>query len=169
MAADSRRATSSQTSVVTRIRELRGMTVGQLRETWVELFGEEARTRNKEYLFRRLAWRVQEMAYGGLSDRAKVRAIELAEGVSIRVRPPRGFDPATVMATKPKRDPRLPKAGTVLVRQYRGEEIRVTVLDRGFEWDGRTFDSLTAVTFSITKTHWSGRLFFGLTSRRRAR
>lgn len=154
-------------SLLAEIARLRGMTVGELRARWRDLNGEEARSRNKEFLFRRLAWRVQELAYGGLSDRAKARAAELAGDAPLRIRPPKCFEPTALAPPPPKRDPRLPKVGTVLVRQYHGREIRVAVRDDGFEWNGRMFDSLTAVARAITGQHWNGRLFFGLTARSR--
>lgn len=160
------RQTAPADSVLAEIQRLRRMTVGELRDRWRELYpGEEARSRNKQFLFRRLAWRVQELAYGGLSERAKSRLAELAADVPLRIRPPKGFDPTTV-GSAPKRDPRLPKVGSVLVRPYRGSDVRVLVREDGFEWDGRAFDSLSAVARAITGQHWNGRLFFGLTTRR---
>ena len=161
------RQTAPADSVLVEIQRLRAMTVGELRDRWRELYSDDARSRNKDFLFRRLAWRLQELAYGGLSDRAKARAAELAGNAPLRIRPPRGFEPTALAPPPPKRDPRLPKVGTVLVRDYRGEEIRVAVRDDGFEWNGRTFDSLTAVARAITGQHWNGRLFFGLTTRSR--
>ena len=63
------------------------------------------------------------------------------------------------------RDPRLPKAGTVLTRVFNGKEIKVTVLDRGFEYDGETWRSLSAIAKAVTGTSWNGFLFMGLQSR----
>ena len=161
----------TDSSVLRKIDALRRMSVGELHEKWRELYdGEEPRSRNKYFLWRRLAWRVQELAYGGLSERAKARIKEIqAMNPPIRVRPPRGWEPPANGDVSPKtyRDERLPAPGTVLTRTYRGEEYRVTVLDDGFEWDGRHFKSLSAVARAITGQKWNGPLFFGLTKRKR--
>jgi hypothetical protein len=92
-----------QASVLAQINELRGMKVAQLRVRWRELFGEDSRSNNRDFLWRRLAWRVQELAYGGLSERAKARLAELSKEVDIRFLPPRGWKEAleTTMASRP--------------------------------------------------------------------
>jgi hypothetical protein len=162
-----------QASVTAQIQALRGMKVADLRVKWRELFGEDSRSNNRDFLWRRLAWRVQELAYGGLSDRAKARLTELSKEVDIRFLPPRGWRQALEATTSsppqvergPVRDPRLPKPGTVLSRLYRGHDIRVTVLDKSFEWNGRPYRSLSAVAREVTGQRWNGMLFFGLTKR----
>ena len=162
-----------ENSVIRRIHALRQMTVAELRCEWERLCGEPTRSKNKDYLFRRLAWRVQEIAHGGLSDAAKDRIAELATGTVTRVRTPRGALDAAVAANQPnpapipKRDPRLPAPGTALTRQYHGREIRVLTLDDGFEYDGNHYGSLSAVARAITGARWNGKLFFGLTQRKR--
>jgi hypothetical protein len=86
---------------------------------------------------------------------------------------PVGYQPNTKAvstppgAVGPSRDHRLPTPGSTLVRQYRGADIRVLVLDHGFEWDGRRFESISEVAHAITGSHWSGPLFFGLRKRTR--
>lgn len=164
-----------QASVTAQIQSLRGMKVAELRVKWRELFGEDSRSNNRDFLWRRLAWRVQELAYGGLSDRAKARLAELSKEVDIRFLPPRGWKQTIEAATTarpavdggPVRDPRLPKPGTVLSRLYRGHDIRVAVLDKGFEWEGRPYRSLSAIAREVTGQRWNGMLFFGLTKRDR--
>jgi hypothetical protein len=151
------------------------MRVAELRVKWRELFGEDSRSNNRDFLWRRLAWRVQELAYGGLSERAKARLAELSNQVDLRFLPPRGWKEAleTTMASRPAvasrpiRDTRLPKPGTVLSRPYRGHDIRVTVLEKGFEWQGRPYRSLSAIAREVTGQRWNGMLFFGLTKRSR--
>ena len=164
--------TANNTGVLAQIAELQRMTVTQLRVRWIELYGEPSRSNNRAYLWRRLAWRLQEICYGGLSERAKRRLEELASEVDfVRVLPPRGWEPPTAKSEQPKRparDPRLPAPGSTLTRQYHGREIRVLVLDDGYEMDGRRFDSLSALAREITGQKWNGRLFFGLTSRKKA-
>jgi hypothetical protein len=165
-----------QASVIAQIQALRQMRVADLRVKWRELFGEDSRSNNRDFLWRRLAWRVQELAYGGLSERAKRRLEELGRVVDIRFLPPRGWRDALEKLTTaapppsergPLRDPRLPKPGTVLSRLYRGHDIRVTVLDKGFEWNGRPYRSLSAIAREVTGQRWNGLLFFGLTTRAR--
>ncbi len=162
-------------NVIRRIHALRQMTVAELRGEWNRLFGEPTRSRNRDYLFRRLAWRMQEIEHGGLSDCAKTRMAELVSGTAARARTPReALDAATVAnqpkadpVSGPKRDPRLPAPGTVISRTYRGRELRLLVLDDGFELDGAHYRSLSEAARAVTGSRWNGRLFFGLTERKR--
>jgi len=147
------------------------MSVGQLHDRYAEVFGEAARSRHRQYLVRRIAWRVQANAEGGLSDRALRRAEELANDADVRVTPPRGAlaRPARttpprpdVVAVPPGYDPRLPRPGTVIVRDYKGRRLVVTVLVDGFEHDGERYRSLSALAKAITGSHMNGFRFFGL-------
>jgi len=164
-----------QASVTDQIDALRRMTVGDLRVRWRELYGEDTRSCNRVYLWRRLAWRVQELAYGGLSERAKARLAELSKDDDLRMLPPRSWQPsasnsgapAPETPRQPLRDPRLPKPGSTLSRQYRGHEVRILVLEDGFEYEGRQYASLSALAREITGQRWNGLLFFGLTKRER--
>lgn len=166
-------ARPEQTSVTSQILALQGMKVSELRAEWRRLYGEDTRSCNRQYLWRRLAWRVQELAYGGLSDRAKTRIAELNCDEDLRFLPPRGWNPAAIVApastsgrgARPVRDPRLPAAGAVINRHYRGQEIRIAVLEKGFEYQGRPYRSLSAVARAVTGQKWNGWLFFGLTRR----
>lgn len=146
---------------------LRRMTPAELRDKYLEVFGEATRSGNKDFLFKRLAWRIQSLAEGSLSERAKQRAAELARDADIRMTMPK--TPVTtpgaqtaVKPTLPGGPKRMPPSGTVLTRQYRGRLIEVTVLPMGFEWEGQVFKSLTAVAKAVTGSHWNGLLFFGL-------
>ena len=146
------------------------MTVGELRQRHVELFGEQTRSGNRQWLYRRLAWRVQALAEGGLSERAQQRARELTREADIRLRPPTAPEHNGPVADEPRatasmripQDARLPAPGTVLTRAYKGHEYRVTVLSRGFEHDGQVYRSLTAVAYAITGSHWNGYHFFAI-------
>lgn len=146
--------------IVIQIAQLRQMKVAELRAKYAEVFGEPTFSRNKDYLWKRIAYRIQELAEGGLSDRAKERAEELARDTDLRVRPPKDARLPDVEAPAKKRDVRLPPAGTVLTRAFGGREHAVTVLERGFEYDGRTYDSLSAVARAIAGTRWNGFVFF---------
>jgi len=163
-------------TIRTEIEALRSMTVGRLRERYAEVFGEPSRSYNKQFLFRRVAWRIQALAEGGLSERARQRALEIANDADLRVRPPKdaiayGGPPAenraTVIRVRHAADGRLPMPGSLLVRDYRGKQILVKVLENGFQYDDRQYSSLTAIAQEVTGTKWTGFAFFGLTPRRR--
>jgi hypothetical protein len=148
---------------------LRRMTVPDLRRRYAEVFGEETRCRHKEYLWRRIIWRMQAVEEGDLSERALRRAEELANDADLRVRAPRkaavaapAAERTTVGRVEVPLDSRLPVPGTVLPREYKGKTIRVTVLDHGFECEGLVYRSLSAVARAVTGCHWNGYLFFGL-------
>ncbi len=151
-------------SIVAQIAALKGMTVGQLREVYQEKFGEPSKSRNKQWLFKRIAWRIQELAEGGLSERAKKRALELANDADLRLRPPKGHV-IPMAPAKPKRDPRLPAAGTELKRAFNGKEHTVRVDEDGFTYKGKPYKSLSAIAKQITGTQWNGFLFFGLVTK----
>ena len=156
------------------INRLRHMSVDQLRDRWRELYGEESRSRNKDFLFRRLAFRLQEIRLGGLSDRAKARLTELGQAEFQRGRTPNGgcvvTGPGPMATASPRRvrDARLPVSGSVITKRYKGRELRVVVREDGFEYDGAVFGSLSALAREITgSTHINGKLFFNLVTRKR--
>lgn len=154
------------TSIAKEVAALERMTVGELHNRYAEVFGERARSRHKQYLVRRIAWRIQATAEGGLSERALRRAEELADIRDVRVMPPRATPsprPGRPAATaRLPLDRRLPAVGTAITREYRGQTISVTVLADGFEYAGERYRSLTAVAKAITDTHINGFRFFGL-------
>ena len=153
----------TQASIATQIAQLQAMTVGQLREEYERVFGEEARSRNRTWLWRRIAWRVQELEYGGLSERAKRRLEELMSDAELALRTPPGrFQEARDTAVRQTRDPRLPRPGTALLKSYKGQRVVVEVLHDGFSYGGQVFRSLSAVARAVTGTRWNGWAFFGL-------
>ncbi|MCS6851712.1 MAG: DUF2924 domain-containing protein, partial [Gemmataceae bacterium] len=138
---------------------------GQLCQRYAELFGEPTRSRHRTYLIRKILWKLQAVAEGDLSERARRRAEELARGFELRVMAPKGSPAATAtVPTMPARpaDPRLPAPGTALVRRYKGRTLQVTVLPDGFDFEGERFKSLSAVAKKITGSHVNGYRFFGL-------
>ena len=153
------------------VQRLKGMTTRQLREKYLEVFGEATRSHNKQFLVKRIAWRMQALKEGDLSERAHKRAMELARDADLRIRPGKEVTGPTsdaspqrtvVHAFSPSHDHRMPIVGTLLTREYRGEAIRVTVLEKGFEYTGEVYRSLTAIANAITGSHWNGYGFFGL-------
>jgi hypothetical protein len=150
-------------NIAKEVAALEQMTVGQLQQRYVEVFSEPVRSRHKQYLIRRIAWRLQANAEGGLSERALRRAEELANIADVRVTPPRVATGAATSATAPPTlatDRRLPPAGTAITRRYKGRTISVTILLDGFEYDGERYRSLSAVAKAITGSHMNGFRFF---------
>ncbi len=139
---------------------LGGMSTGQLCERYAELFGQPVRTRHRAFLIRKIAWRLQAVAEGDLTERARRRATELANDADVRVMPPK----RVVLKVQPEMasDSRLPAPGTAIVRKYRGRSLRVLVLADGFEYEGQRYKSLSAVAKAITGSHCNGFRFFKL-------
>ena len=147
------------------------MCVADLREKYREVFGENPRCSHKGFLWKRIAWRMQALAEGELSGRARRRAEELANDADLRIRAPKGFykpvaasasEHTIVRSFSPSHDRRLPMPGASLTREYQGKTIRVTVLNKGFEYEDQIYRSLTAVAKAVTGSHWNGFLFFGI-------
>lgn len=155
-------------TMAARIRRLREMTVPELRAEYARVFGEETRSHHKDQLWRKIAWRIQALEEGDLSERARRRAEELANDADVRIVPPRGAfgcpapERTETHAFRTSHDSRLPMPGTILTREYRGRETRVTVLEKGFECEGAVYRSLTAVAKAVTGSNWNGYHFFGL-------
>lgn len=155
--------------VTAQIAALSGMTVGELREKFLAVYGEPTRSSNKVYLRKKTAWKIQADAEGGLSQRALDRIEELAPLAPIRWRP--NLKDMQVPGEEERkketpRDPRLPPTGTVLTRIHKGKEHKVEVLADGFAYDGKRYSSLTQVAFVIAQSHWNGYLFFGLAGKK---
>ena len=152
--------------VADRIAKMESMSTSRLRETYAELFGEATNSCNWKWLFRRCAWRVQALAEGTLSIRAKKRAKELANDADIRVIPPIDTVPdaagpkVTNSAMALNRDKRLPMPGTTLKRLFKNTEYFVKVLPDGFEYRSNFYRSLSAIAYAITGSHWNGYNFF---------
>lgn len=156
-----------------KVSELRRMTVGELRREYATVFGEPTRSYHKEFLVRRIAWRVQANAEGGLPERARQRALEIANDADLRTRAPGPARPPAAATGAPAgrvvarsvdvpADARLPMPGALLTREYRGRTIRVRVLPNGFDYEGTLYRSLSAAAQAVTGAHWNGYLFFGI-------
>lgn len=161
--------TKGDTALLDEIEELRMLKVAELRARYLELFGEESASRNKGYLFKRIAYRLQEKKYGGLTPRARARAELLAIDAPIRRRVTAGTQPReTVRRPRLSRDPRLPPVGTELRRVFDGVEHVVTVLEDAFTFGGRQYRTLSAIAREVTGTRWNGYGFFGLLAKESA-
>lgn len=135
-------------SVLAQIAALKAKSTPELRALWNELFDREPAPLGRRYLEDRLAFRVQELAHGGLSDRARRKLEVLVDQI----------DPKTARRREPSR--LLP--GTQLRREWRGIEHVVTVREHDFEYQRRAYKSLSAIARAITSVRWNGPLFFGL-------
>lgn len=150
----------------TKIEALNNKSIPELQKEFEALFnGQKASSDNKVYLVRRIAYRLQEQEYGGLSQKAQNRLKELI-GL---------YDPVNNKAIRPKvsvetqvrtksrgRDTRLPIPGTIITKNYKGKKIEVKVLEKGFEYEGKVYKNLTAIADKITGAHWNGYYFFNL-------
>jgi hypothetical protein len=159
------------TTVLMEIETLRGASLAALREKFREVFQEETRSRHREHLFRRIAWRLQALVEGDLSERARERAREIAQDANLRTVAPRDFfgvEGERVQTTpsdrnQRQRDSRLPLPGVLLNRKWKGRTILVEVLAKGFLYENRHYASLSAIAVAVTGTRWNGLAFFGLT------
>ena len=156
--------------IKTELERLESMPISELRAEFRRVWGYSHSTHNRKTLIRRICWKLQEQEYGGLSERARRRAREIADEALVRVIPPPGWPGGgktqEAGVTSRGRDERLPSPGTVLSRQYRGKTYHVTVLDEGFDYDGDVYSSLSAVAKAITGNSWNGFRFFGLAPRK---
>ncbi len=148
---------------------LQRMTVRELRVRYAAVFGEATRAGNKAWLVKRIAWRLQSQAEGGLSERARRRAAELANDADVRLSPPKAKPATPAPETRTKTatlvvasDDRLPPPGSIVTREYRGQTLQVAVLPHGFEFEGEVYKSLSAVSKAITGQHCNGYHFFRL-------
>lgn len=135
------------------------LTVRELIEKYESVFGFATKSRNKPNLIKQIAWRIQELNEGGLSERAVRRIADLGD------RLPPGWQRSATLQLKAAavpRDPRLPGPGAVLHRSYAGVEHAVTTLETGFEYNGEHFESLSTIAKRISGKSWNGYKFFGL-------
>jgi DUF2924 family protein len=159
------------TAILIQLENLRRLSLAGLREKYREVFQEQTRSHHREHLFRQIAWRLQALAEGDLTERARRRAHEIARDADLRIVAPRGFLSVggerveTVPGDRnlSRQDRRVPMAGTLLRRRWHGQTIVVEVLAKGFRYDNRDYSSLSAIASEITGTRWNGVAFFGLT------
>ena len=137
-------------SVLTQLAALKGASAPDLKAKWRELFDTDPPAYNRRFLESRLAYRIQELAYGGLSRQTLERLQAMAKQY------------ATRDASARKARPLRPIAGTKLIREWQGVEHCVTVRTDDFEYLGRPYKSLSSVAREITGTKWNGWVFFGL-------
>ncbi len=149
------------------VAQMQRMTVNELRQKFAEVHGESTNSRHKVWLIKRIAWRMQANIEGDLSERARRRAMEIANDADIRMMPPRERKPReavpatkTVVVEVDSKPTRSLTVGQSLQRLYKGQNIVVLVRGDGFEWEGQKYKSLTAVAKAVTGKHWNGFNFF---------
>ena len=144
-----------QDSILAQLAALKTMPAPELRKQWQKLFDTSPPRYNRKFLESRLAYRIQELAYGGL----KPETVKRLEAMGQQL------DGGSPIIRRIRADEK-PIAGTRLIREYQGVEQTVTVLNDGYEWQGRPYQSLSAIARAITGTRWNGWRFFGLKNKR---
>jgi len=151
---------------LTEIMELKDKSLLELKAIYKEVYGAEtAPSSNKVYLWRKIAYKLQEVEHGGISAQAQSKIEEFIQK----------YDPVNNKALRPgddsddkgkksklSRDKRLPIPGTIITKEYKGASLEVKILERGFEYNNKLYRSLTAIAKEVTSAHWNGYLFFGL-------
>jgi len=148
-------------NIVKQIADLERASMADLQHRWQQLIGTGPPRYNREFLVRRLAHRLQELTHGGLSQSARTKMDRLLDGA--------GYDEIGAVRAdrRPAQGRGLPVLGTRLIREWNGERHEVTVVQGGFEYQGRRYRSLSVIASAITGTHWNGPAFFGLRSKRK--
>jgi hypothetical protein len=146
---------STDTSV--HIAELHRLPMRDLRDRWRAVMGADPPRYNRSFLIRRLAYRLQDLAHGGLSQDARARMDELLAQAGCDEL---GSPHVKKQITRGQRE--MPIIGTRLIREWNGQPHEVTAVQGGFAYRGRRYRSLTAIAEIITGTHWNGPAFFGV-------
>jgi len=155
-----------QENLLTKIMSLKDASLEKLKKKYSELFKDKpAPSNNKTYLWKKIAYKLQELEYGGLSTETQSKIQELIQK----------YDPVNNKAIRPekttqdqpkkpnlRRDKRLPIPGTVITKEYKGIELQVKILESGFEYNSKVYKTLTAIAKEVTGAHWNGYLFFNL-------
>ena len=146
--------------ILARILALKTVSLPELQNEYSALYDvKKAPSNNKTYLWQRIAYRIQELEYGSLPEEAKDKAKEMAKE----------YDPINNKALRNgankcgiSRDRRLPLPGTIITKNYKGADIRVKILEKGFEYNGKVYRSLTSIAKAVTGSHWNGYLFLNM-------
>ena len=140
---------NSHTELSRKIAALSDLTAQQLRVEWRRLYRSHSPRLSRDLLIRAVAYRMQELAYGGLSKATQRKLVTLTKELETN---------GSIVSDA---NPRI-RPGARLVREWRGRTHTVVVTEAGFEYAGKTYSSLTKIAQAITGAHWSGPRFFGL-------
>ncbi len=154
-------------------KRLEKLSITELRLEYEEVFGEITTSRHARHIIKRILWQMQANLYGGLSEDALKRANKLADLnrlrlTSPRLKPPSG-DAQIINRTLPRAITENQSdiaPGTQIERMYKGQRIVAMVMENGVRYGGELYRSLTAVAKTVTGSHTSGKVFFGLTKRK---
>ena len=147
---------------------MKSMATAALQEYFETVCLEPPRSRNRDWMIKKIAWRLQANEQGGLPERVRQRALAMADDADLRKRPPQSFTDQISLAVEQTtvidtgRDPRLPPSGAHLYKTYKGKKLAVYVGDNTFEFNGTTYGTLSAVAKAISGSHVNGFTFFGL-------
>ena len=151
-------------TIAVRIRALQQISVHELQKEYCRVFGEKTTATHKGFLLKKIAWKIQELEFGGITEEVKEKALAIVENLGLT-----GRIPSIKLKKKRKiitqssfQDKRLPLPGTVIIRKYKDKQVAVQVLEDGFEYKGCKYRSLSAVAKAVTGSHWNGFSFFGI-------
>ena len=155
-----------QENLLTKIMNLKDASLEELKKKFAELFdGRPAPSNNKTYLWKKIAYKLQELEYGGLPTETQGKIQELIQKYDpVNNKAVRPEDTTQDQSKKPnlRRDKRLPIPGTVITKEYKGIKLQVKILESGFEYNSKVYKTLTAIAKEVTGAHWNGYLFFNL-------
>ncbi len=153
-------------TTLSKIMELKEKSLGDLKAKYEELFdGKKAPSNNKVYLWRKIAYRMQELEYGSVPAETQGKIQELItkyDPVNNKSLRPDNASDNQIKKTRLSRDKRLPIPGTIVTKEYKGVILQVKILERGCEYNSKVYKSLTAIAKEVTGAHWNGYLFFGI-------
>ena len=152
------------------VARMKAMPISDLKQRFEDVCGRQPRSSNRDWLIKKIAWRLQADIEGDLPERVRLRALALADDSDLRIRPTRQFaeqvdeaDRQTSLPTwREDRDPRLPPPGEPITKVYKGQTLTVLVREEDFEFNGETYKSLTAIANEVTGSHVNGYAFFNL-------
>ena len=151
-------------TILEQIMMLKNASVSELQKKYSELFeGRKALSNNKVFLWRKIAYRMQELEYGSVPAETQGKIQELIakyDPINNKSLRPDNTPDNQVKKTRLSRDKRLPIPGTVVTKEYKGIMLQVKILESGFEYNGKVYKSLTAIAKEVTGAHWNGFLFF---------
>jgi hypothetical protein len=154
------------------VASMKRLTTNELKEHFEAVCGQPPRSHNRDWMIKKIVWRMQANAEGGLPERVRQRALAMADDADLRKRPPTSFSQQIKLASEqttvidPGRDPRLPPAGDVIQKSYKGQSLVIRVNDSDFDFNGITYSTLSAVAKAITGSHVNGFLFFKLNGKK---
>ena len=153
-------------TTLSQVMELKEKSLDELKAKYEELFpSQKAPSNNKVYLWRKIAYKLQEIEHSGLSAEAQSKIeefIQKYDPVNNKSLRPTTNTGSSSKKSRLSRDKRLPIPGTVITKEYKGISLQVKALESGFDYNNKVYKSLTAIAKDVTGTHWNGYLFFNL-------